>query len=111
MNDSQIKNRIQKLRDEISRLRDEYHTKNNPNVTDDIYESLTRELHDLENRYPKFRDINSSVSRVAGKPLDKFSKVKHEKRMLSMNDAFSKDEVIEWSKRVAKVVDQKFSYF
>jgi DNA ligase (NAD+) len=111
MNDSQIKNRIQKLRDEISRLRDEYHTKNNPNVTDDIYESLTRELHDLENRYPKFRDINSSVSRVAGKPLDKFSKVKHEKRMLSMNDAFSKDEVIEWSKRVSKVVDQKFSYF
>jgi len=111
MDDKEIKNRIQKLRDEISRLREEYHIKDNPTVTDDVYDSLTRELRSLEEKYPKLRDANSPLNRVAGKPLDKFKKVKHESRMLSMNDAFSKEEVSEWDVRTRKIVDKPHSYF
>jgi len=51
MNNSQVEKRIKKLREEISRLRFLYHVKNSPNVTDDIYESLTRELHKLESEF------------------------------------------------------------
>jgi DNA ligase (NAD+) len=111
MNNSNIKNRIQKLREEISRLRFLYHVENNPNVTDDVYESLTRELNILETKHPEFADPNSSIHRVAGKPLPKFKKVKHDIRMLSMNDSFSKDEVLEWENRISKLINKKHSYF
>lgn len=111
MKDIEIKNRIEKLKDEISRLRFAYHVENDPNVTDDVYESLTRELKNLEEKYPEFADINSGVNRVAGEPLPKFSKVTHDSRMLSLNDAFSKDEVLEWEKRISKLINKKHSYF
>lgn len=102
MSISQIKSRIEKLRAEISRLRFLYHTKNDPNVTDDIYESLTIELNELEKKYPKLADPNSAVNRVAGEPLPFFKKVKHDSRMLSLNDAFSFDELKDWQKRILK---------
>jgi len=114
MSDSQIKNRIVKLREEISRLRNEYHVKNNPKVTDDVYESLTRELHDLESKHPEFSDPNSSVNRVAGKPLPSFKKVKHDIRMLSLNDVFSEEEIIDWETRIKKLFSSpttKINYF
>jgi DNA ligase (NAD+) len=111
MKNSNIKNRIQKLREEISRLRFEYHVENNPSVTDDVYESLTRELHDLESKYPEFTDPNSMVNRVAGEPLPSFKKVKHDIRMLSMNDVFSYPEVLEWEKRITKLINKNSTYF
>jgi DNA ligase (NAD+) len=121
MNKNEIKNqtslsvsrRIQKLRDEISRLRSEYHIKNNPKVTDDVYESLSRELRNLEKDYPEFIDKESSVDRVAGKPLPSFKKVKHEIRMTSLNDVFSIEEISDWENRVLKILgnSQKYEYF
>ena len=104
MDKNAIKNRIEKLREEISRLRFLYHVDNDPNVTDDVYESLTRELYKLEKENPEFSDPNSSIYRVAGEPLPSFKKVKHEIRMLSMNDTFSEDEVSDWEKRVLKIL-------
>jgi len=114
MKDLNIKNRIVKLRKEIGRLRNEYHVKNNPKVTDDVYESLSRELRDLENKYPLLVDENSSLNRVAGKPLPSFQKVKHDIRMLSLNDVFSEEEIIDWENRVKKLLnseDTKINYF
>ncbi len=107
----QAKERIEKLRAEIARLRSAYHVKNAPGVTDDIYESLTRELRALETEFPQFKDEQSSLSRVAGKPLSAFKKVTHSTRMLSLNDAFSEEEVIAWETRVGKLVDTQYSYF
>jgi len=113
MKNLEIKNRIAKLRDEISRLREEYHVRNNPKVTDDVYESLTRELHELENKYPEFVDPNSSINRVAGSPLPLFKKVKHEVRMLSLNDVFKEEDIKEWENKIKKLVDNedKINYF
>ena len=105
--------RIEKLREEIARLRNLYHIENSPAVTDDVYESLSRELHSLEREYPQYADPNSSIFRVAGAPLPNFKKVKHEVRMLSLNDAFSEEEVIDWDNRVKKIIDtnDKIDYF
>ena len=106
--------RVQKLRREIARLREAYHTKNAPDVTDDVYESLTRELKSLLKEYPEFDDINAPENRVAGKPLDKFVKVKHANRMLSLNDVFSYEELYDWGKRVKKLLGgltAKLDYF
>lgn len=111
MNKSEIQNRIKRLREEISRLREEYHTKNNPKVTDDVYESLIRELKNLEEENPSLIISDDSLDRVAGKPLLKFEKVKHKERMLSMNDVFSYEELQSWEKRISKLINKKYSYF
>ena len=101
---SEVQKRVEKLRDEISRFRYEYHVKDSPNVTDDVYDSLTRELKSLLEKYPEFNDPNAPENRVAGKPLDKFVKVKHPNRMLSLNDAFSYEELYDWEKRIKKLL-------
>ncbi|MDE2399615.1 MAG: NAD-dependent DNA ligase LigA [Patescibacteria group bacterium] len=104
--------RIGKLREEIARLRNLYHVENAPNVTDEVYDSLTRELKELLKKHPEFIDKNAPENRVAGKPLDKFVKVKHKTRMLSLNDAFSYEELYDWEKRIQKLVpSQKLNYF
>src|SRR3989344_7236831 len=104
MQKSEAKKRIEKLRNEIARLREEYHIKNSLNVTDDIYDSLNRELKGLLEKYPEFANPNSPENRVAGKPLDKFVKVEHKIRMLSLNDTFSYEELYDWEKRIKKLL-------
>lgn len=105
--------RIKKLRSEIARLRYAYHVEDAPEVTDDVYDSLTRELRSLLTQYPEFTDPNAPENRVAGKPLDKFVKVKHKNRMLSLNDAFGSEELQDWEKRIKKLLPGhvKFHYF
>ena len=113
MKETEIKDRIEKLRKEIARLREQYHVQNNPEVTDDIYDSLNRELSKLLKEFPKFVDLNAPENRVGGKPLDKFIKVKHKNRMLSLNDVFSVEELSDWETRIKKLLPQNqvFSYF
>jgi len=112
MNDSKAKNqaglavsrRVQKLREEISRLRFLYHVENAPNITDDMYDSLSRELASLLEKYPEFNDPDSNESRVAGIPLDKFEKEKHEIKMFSIGNVFSNEELFAWEKRNLKLL-------
>ncbi|KKQ35055.1 MAG: ligase protein [Candidatus Nomurabacteria bacterium GW2011_GWB1_37_5] len=109
----QIKERILKLCAQITDLRYRYHVLNDPTVTDEIYDSLTRELRKLGSENPEFLDIVNSIDRVAGKPLDKFIKVAHTVPMLSLNDIFSTDELNDWEKRITKLLPAaaKLSYF
>jgi DNA ligase (NAD+) len=113
MSKTEIYTRIKKLRNEIARLRDAYHVKDMPEVTDDVYDSLTRELKGILKEHPEFNDPNSPENRVGGKPLDKFVKVKHKMRMLSLNDVFSEEELHDWETRVKKLLSKntKVNYF
>ncbi|MEA3399451.1 MAG: NAD-dependent DNA ligase LigA [Patescibacteria group bacterium] len=111
MTKNETKKRMSKLRDEISRLRFEYHVKNTKDVTDDVYESLIRELRKLEKEYPEFTTENDSINRVAGEALKEFKKVSHQIRMLSMNDVFSEEELYDWQKRISKIIGDNLKYF
>jgi DNA ligase (NAD+) len=113
MDNSQVKNRIQKLREEISRLRHLYHVYDSPSVTDDVYDSLNKELKAILDKHPEFIDLNAPENRVGGEPLDKFEKVKHEIRMFSIGNVFTKEELIAWEKRNLKLLPQntKLNYF
>ena len=91
--------RAEKLRGQISELRYRYHVLNDPKVTDDVYQSLTEELKAIEARYPDLVTSHSPTQRVAGQPLDKFKKVKHEVRQWSLNDAFDKEAILAWDER------------
>lgn len=112
MNKEESLKRIIKLRKEIARLREQYHVYNAPRVTDDVTDSLSKELKNLLTEYPEFIDLNSSENRVGGKALEKFEKVEHQNRMLSLNDVFSKEELLDWEKRIQKLIpNNKFKYF
>ena len=104
MNRSEAEKRIKKLRNEIAQLRNEYHVLDNPSVTDDVYDSLNRELRVLIAEYPEFNDPNAPENRVGGKALDKFVKVKHKIRMTSLNDVFSEKELFDWENRIKKLL-------
>ncbi len=114
MKDENIQNRIKLLKKEIALLRNKYHVENDRSVTDDVYDSLTRELNELLKKYPEFKEGSSedTLDRVAGKPLDKFVKVTHSSRMLSLNDAFNIEEVKDWEKRITKLLpNRNLEYF
>jgi DNA ligase (NAD+) len=104
--------RMKKLADQINDLRFRYHVLDDPTVTDEIYDSLTQELLVLENKYPQLKVKNSPTERIGGVALDKFQKVQHSQRMLSLNDAFDKDQMRAWQDRAFKLLDVKsLEYF
>jgi DNA ligase (NAD+) len=109
---SQVKQRMERLANQINDLRFRYHVLDDPTVTDEIYDSLTQELVGLEQKYPQFKLKNSPTQRVGGVALDKFEKVDHKQRMLSLTDAFSFEEVKEWEDRISKILPEtKFDYY
>ena len=100
MNLKEARIRIKKLRDEIKRANHAYHTLDEELISDATYDSLARELISIERQFPKFKIPNSPTERVGGIPLEKFQKVYHEKPMISLNDAFSRDDVEKWFLRL-----------
>lgn len=112
MDFKQAKVRAKKLREEINDLRYKYHVLDDPNVTDEVYDSLTAELREIEREFPQIATPDSPTQRIGGKPLDKFKKVAHPVRMLSLNDAFSEEEVSEWQGRLRRLEpDREWQYF
>lgn len=96
--------RILKLREIINDYRYHYHVLDESIMSEAAADSLKHELATLEAEYPELITPDSPTQRVAGKPLDKFKKVKHEKRMISLADVFSREEVIDWISRNEKLV-------
>src|SRR3989344_2208110 len=94
--------RTEKLKEAIDDYRYRYHVLDDPSVTDAIYDSLTRELKQIEDEYPDLLTADSPTQRVGGEPLEKFRKISHTTPMLSLNDAFSHNEEIEWLERITK---------
>ena len=104
MTKSEAEERIIKLRELINDYRYHYHVLDESIMSEAAADSLKHELAQLEAEYPELITPDSPTQRVAGKPLDKFTKVKHEKRMISLADVFSKEEVLDWISRNEKLV-------
>lgn len=104
MKKSEAEKRILKLRELINDYRYHYHVLDESIMSEAAADSLKHELSMLENEFPELITPDSPTQRVAGKPLDKFSKVKHEKRMISLADVFSRDEIEDWISRNEKLI-------
>ena len=104
MTKSEAEERIKKLRDLINDYRYHYHVLDESIMSEAAADSLKHELAQLEAEFPELITPDSPTQRVAGKPLDKFTKVTHEKRMISLADVFSKEEVLDWISRNEKLV-------
>jgi len=102
MTKAEAQERIKKLKATIEHHRYLYHVLDRIEISDGALDSLKHELYELEQRYPDLLTPDSPTQRVGGKALEKFRKVRHRARMLSMEDVFSFDELQEWRDRIAK---------
>ena len=101
---NEAEERILKLRELINDYRYHYHVLDESIMSEAAADSLKHELAQLEAEYPELITPDSPTQRVAGRPLDKFTKVKHEKRMISLADVFSEEEIKDWISRNEKLI-------
>jgi len=106
MTKEEAKKRIEVLKKEIEKYRYAYHVLNQSLVPDEVLDSLKKELYDLEQKYPEFITPDSPTQRVAGEPLKFFKKVVHKVPMISLNDAFSEDDMKDWYERIKKLLPE-----
>lgn len=104
MKKSEANARILKLRELINDYRYHYHVLDESIMSEAAADSLKHELTLLETEFPELITPDSPTQRVAGKPLDKFEKVRHEKRMISLADVFSEGEIQDWIARNEKLI-------
>ncbi len=97
-----IAKRATKLADLINHHRKLYHTDDKPEISDTAYDSLIKELEDIEAAYPELAAPDSPTQRVGGEPLPEFVKVPHKVAQWSFNDAFSEEDMRDFDARVKK---------
>ena len=107
MTKAEAEARILKLRELINDYRYHYHVLDESIMSEAAADSLKHELATLEAEYPELITPDSPTQRVAGRALDKFEKVSHAKRMISLMDVFSREEVLDWMNRNEKLVPGK----
>ncbi len=99
----QAKQRIEKLKVLINKYRYHRLVLDKPLIEESVEDSLKKELFDLEQEFPELVTPDSPTQRVAGKPLKKFEKFPHPRRMFSFNDAFSEEDMSDWEERLKRL--------
>ena len=99
MTSEQAKNRIEKLKVEINLHRYNYHVLDQESISPAALDSLKNELYQLENEFPELITPDSPTQRIGGEPLEKFQKSIHSRPMISLFDAFSEGDIIDWEEK------------
>jgi DNA ligase (NAD+) len=97
---SPIEKKIDALREKIRHHEYRYYVLDDPEISDADFDVLMNELKRLEAEYPKLVTPDSPTQRVGGKPREGFVKAKHSSPMLSLDNAYSEDELRDWERRV-----------
>lgn len=111
MTKTEAEARIAKLRELINDYRYHYHVLDESIMSEAAADSLKHELSELEKQFPELITPDSPTQRVAGKALDKFEKVTHKDRMISLADVFSSAEIRDWVTSNEKLVGPIQEYF
>lgn len=102
-----MKDRYLKLIKAIEHHQYLYHVLDKPEITDEAYDSLMRELLAIEEKYPEIISPLSPSQRVGGATLKEFKKVKHEIRQWSFDDVFDFEELKKWEEKVKRMIDKE----
>jgi DNA ligase (NAD+) len=102
MSEPEARAEIARLSDELRRHNALYYQQDNPEITDAEYDVMMRALEALEAQFPHLALPDSPTQKVGAAPIETFSKVRHSVPMLSLNNAFTEDEVREWDARIKK---------
>ncbi|MDZ7839697.1 MAG: NAD-dependent DNA ligase LigA [Gammaproteobacteria bacterium] len=100
-----VRDRAKQLATEIDRHNHRYYVLDDPEISDAEYDRLLRELQEIEDEYPSLKTPGSPTQRVGAAPLDAFDTVEHGAPMLSLNNAFSEEEVTAFDQRIRKMLD------
>lgn len=103
---------IQSLRTELNSHNYNYYVLDNPTISDFDFDSKLKQLQDLEADNPSFFDENSPTQRVGGAITKNFNTVEHEYRMYSLDNSYSKEDLLDWQTRCQKIlgdVDLEFT--
>jgi DNA ligase (NAD+) len=105
-----IKEQILQLRDELSHHNYKYYVMDTPSISDFEFDTKLKQLQDLESAYPQYYDASSPTQRVGGEVTKNFETVVHAQRMYSLDNSYSKDDLMEWETRLRKMVDGPIEY-
>ena len=95
--------RIEELREQLHEHNHSYYNLNQPKISDFQFDLLMLELEDLENSHPEFYDPNSPTQRVGGDITENFESAQHGFQMFSLQNIYSKEELIQWKDRLVKI--------
>ncbi len=100
-----MEKKYKKLLKEVMFHERQYHAYDNPKISDYEFDMLKKELEKIEQEHPELKEQFSPTSRVGSESLDKFEKVKHKNKMLSLDNSYNREEVDSFISRVEKEVD------
>jgi DNA ligase (NAD+) len=110
MKTEDAKSRIEALTKELSEHNYRYYVLSQPVISDYEFDQKLKELEKLEEQYPEFASPDSPTKRVGGEVTKTFRQVRHEYPMLSLGNTYSEQEVVDFIKRVDRVIDDDVEY-
>ncbi|HEX6256297.1 MAG TPA: NAD-dependent DNA ligase LigA [Euzebyales bacterium] len=102
MADADLRREVAELRSELERHRYRYYVLSDPEIPDAAFDDMLQRLRTIEERHPELDDPASPTHRVGAPPSGAFATVRHEQRMLSLDNVFDADGLLEWSERVER---------
>jgi len=103
----EIQNEAKKLQQELTRHSYQYHVLDNPVISDTEYDLMLKRLMEIEDQFPEFSTPDSPTKRVGAPPLSSFDQAAHSIPMLSLDNAFNDQDVLDFHKRNVKNLDRK----
>lgn len=100
----ELPKRILELRELLHQHNYNYYVLDNPTISDYDFDQLLKELQALENQHPEFADPNSPTQRVGGMITKNFETVVHEYRMYSLDNSYSREDLLDWENRIQKML-------
>lgn len=105
-----IQQQIETLRTELRHYNYNYYVLDTPTVSDYEFDLKLKQLQDLETKHPEFFDAYSPTQRVGGQVTKNFETVQHEHRMYSLDNSYSKEDLLDWETRIKKMIDGPVEY-
>lgn len=105
-----VEKKIQELREELRQHNYQYYVLDTPTISDYEFDMKLKALQDLEEKHPEFYDANSPTLRVGGQITKNFETIEHQYRMYSLDNSYSKEDLLDWEKRIKKLVDGEITY-
>ena len=106
----EIKAEIESLREELRTYNYNYYVLDKSTISDFDFDMKLKELEKLEIENPEFFDSNSPTQRVGGTITKKFETVTHKNRMYSLDNSYSKEDLLDWEKRIKKIIEGEIEY-
>ncbi|PYL42053.1 MAG: DNA ligase (NAD(+)) LigA, partial [Verrucomicrobia bacterium] len=107
MTEAEARARVETLRRDITEHNRRYYEEAAPTISDREYDRLYKELVDLETQFPELVTPHSPTQRVGGKPLQAFAQIQHRVPMLSLDNTYSEEEVVNFYKRITRLLPEE----